>query len=141
MRNPLADDLPDTPGAYVLVIEVAAELRLRLGKGRHWRLPPGRYAYCGSAYGPGGIGARVRRHLRRRKPRRWHVDRLTAAGRIVDLHLSPGGSECALLAGLLTQAGVSVPIPGFGSSDCRHCPAHLVALPDGAELGSVADAT
>jgi hypothetical protein len=37
-----------------------------------------------------------------------------------------------LVRGLLDLPGTSVPLPGFGSSDCRSCPAHLVALPAGA---------
>ncbi len=60
---------------------------------------------------------------------RWHVDRLTAAGRIVDVRAVPGGRECDLLDRLLEAPGAAVPIPGFGSSDCRRCTAHLVALP------------
>ena len=100
-------------------------------------LPAGCYAYCGSAYGPGGLQARIGRHLRADKALRWHVDRLTAAGRIVDFRAVPGGRECDLLDRLLEAPGASVPVPGFGSSDCRRCPAHLVALPeDGLDLGA-----
>ncbi len=73
--------------------------------------------------------ARIGRHLRADKPQRWHVDRLTAAGHVVDVRAVPGGRECDLVRGLLEDPGTSVPVPGFGSSDCRVCPAHLVALP------------
>jgi Uri superfamily endonuclease len=107
----------------VLVIELGAPLALGLA-----RLPRA-VLYCGSAYGPGGLRARVGRHLRRDKSLRWHVDRLTAAGRIVGLRAVPGGRECDLLVRLLEVPGTSVPIQGFGSSDCRCCPAHLVSLP------------
>jgi hypothetical protein len=41
----------------------------------------------------------------------------------------PGGCECGLLDRLLKAPGAAVPVPRFGSSDCRRCPAHLVALP------------
>jgi Uri superfamily endonuclease len=125
-----------TKGAYVLTIELTAPLTLSLAGRPATLLPPGRYAYCGSAYGPGGLAARLGRHRRRDKTPRWHVDRLTAAGRIIDTYSEPDGDECALLARLLALPGVRVPIPGFGSSDCRRCPAHLVALP--AELTSAA---
>jgi Uri superfamily endonuclease len=93
-------------------------------------LPAGDYAYCGSAYGPGGIGARVARHLRTVKPVRWHIDRLTAASRIRAVGLLPGGGECDLVHQLLSR-GAEIPLPGFGSSDCRTCPAHLLQLPPG----------
>jgi hypothetical protein len=46
----------------------------------------------------------------------------------------PGGRECDLLDRLLKAPGAVVPVPGFGSSDCRTCPAHLVALPAGFDL-------
>jgi Uri superfamily endonuclease len=36
-------------------------------------LSPGLYAYCGNAYSPGGIRARVSRHRRAGKPLRWHL--------------------------------------------------------------------
>ena len=40
-----------------------------------------------------------------------------------------------LVRDLLELPGASVPVPGFGSSDCRACPAHLVALPAGFDPG------
>ena len=125
--------VPPDPGAYLLLIELAAPLALGIPRLGAAILPPGRYAYGGSAYGPGGLRARIGRHLRRDKPLRWHVDRLTAAGRVVGVRAVPGGRECALVRDVLELPGASVPIPGFGSSDCRACPAHLVRLPAGFE--------
>ena len=123
------ETLTNAKGAYLLLIELDTTLELRIGT-----LPPGRYAYCGSAHGPGGIAARVGRHLRRDKALRWHVDHLTGAGRVVAVHARPGGRECDLFARVSRGLGVRVPVPGFGSSDCRHCPAHLVAVPDGFDI-------
>ena len=123
------------PGAYLLLIELAAPLALDIPRLDPATLAPGRYAYCGSAYGPGGLRARIGRHLRCDKVQRWHIDRLTAAGRVAGVRAVPGGRECALLRDLLARPGVSVPVPGFGSSDCRACPAHLVSLPAGFEAG------
>ncbi len=124
------------PGAYVLLIELGAPLALEVASLPRAVLPAGRYAYCGSAYGPGGLKARIGRHLRADKVLRWHVDRLTAAGRIVDVRAVPDGRECDLLDRLLEAPGASVPVPGFGSSDCRRCPAHLLALPGDFQLGA-----
>ncbi len=62
---------------------------------------------------------------------RWNVDRLTAAGRVMGVRAVPGGREYDVLRGLLDLPGTSVPVPGFGSSDCQTCPAHLVMLPSG----------
>ncbi len=123
------DDLSTAPGAYLLVIDLDAPLALDVPRGRAATLAAGRYGYCGSAYGPGGIRARVSRHLRQLKAIRWHIDRLTAAGRIVAVQAEPGGDECALMDSLRALPGVTIPLPGFGSSDCRRCPSHLAALP------------
>ncbi len=126
------EPVPSETGAYVLLIELGAPLALEVAKlpRAAAALPAGRYAYCGSAYGPGGLKARIGRHLRADKALRWHVDHLTAVGRIVDAQAVPGGRECDLLDRLLEAPGAAVPVPGFGSSDCRACPAHLVALPE-----------
>ena len=124
-------DLPADKGAYLLLIELAAPLEVPLPGRPAATLPPGRYVYAGSAYGPGGLRARIGRHLRRDKPRRWHVDRLTAAGVVVAVVAAPGGSECALLERVLAAEGSALPLPGFGSSDCRRCPAHLARIAPG----------
>ena len=130
------EPIPHDPGAYLLLIELAAPLALEFPRLGAATLAPGRYAYGGSAYGPGGLKARIGRHLRRNKSPRWHVDRLTAAGRVIGVRPVPGGRECALVRDLLRVPGASVPVPGFGSSDCRGCPAHLVRLPAGFDLGN-----
>ncbi len=121
--------LPREPGAYVLVIDLTRELALDLKARSAVVLAPGRYAYCGSAYGPGGLRARIGRHLRPDKALRWHIDHLTSAGRVTVLAGVPGGQECALLRRVLAVRGAGVPVPGFGSSDCRRCPAHLASVP------------
>ena len=123
------DELTTEPGAYLLIIEIDAPLALDVPKGTGVVLAPGLYGYCGSAYGPGGIRARVARHRRPSKTPRWHVDYLTAAGRITAVRAEPGGNECASMDRLRALPGVSIPAPGFGSSDCRRCPSHLAALP------------
>ncbi len=58
------EPVPSGPGAYVLIIELPAPLALDIAGLPRARLAPGRYAYCGSAYGPGGLKARIGRHLR-----------------------------------------------------------------------------
>lgn len=90
----------------------------------------GLYAYVGSAHGPGGLRARVGRHLRRDKPRHWHVDALTALAVVTHVAyvVSPERLECAWAQAVSALPGARIPLPGFGSSDCR-CPAHLFALP------------
>lgn len=124
----MIEQLPKIPGAYVLFFNLRAPRRLDIPALGFPLVAPGAYAYCGSARGPGGLRARLARHLRADKPLHWHIDRLTAAGRVTDIAYTLHGSECGMLERLLAGAGATVPIPGFGSSDCRHCPAHLARI-------------
>ncbi|MCW2306976.1 GIY-YIG nuclease family protein [Rhodobium gokarnense] len=117
--------LPRAPGAYVLVLGLAepAALPARFGEAM---LPPGWYLYCGSARGPGGIAARLGRHLRREKKNRWHIDALTIAAGTIEAAAVPDGDECALVSKLSAFRNIDVPVPGFGSTDCRRCASHLL---------------
>ncbi len=130
-----ADGIPRAAGAYALSIELTHPVSLARFPGV--TLPAGNYVYCGSAYGPGGLRARVARHLRQRKTMRWHVDYLTRCGIVRTVLALPGGSECALLSSVLTCPGTGIPIPGFGSSDCRRCLAHLAAVPKKFDLAGI----
>jgi len=120
------------PGAYLLVLALDARLALPVPRHGGGTLPAGVHAYAGSARGPGGIRARVRRHLRTEKPVHWHIDRVRAHARVLRVGVWPHGRECTWIAALL-GAGAHAPLPGLGSSDCRRCPAHLVQMPE-AEL-------
>ena len=121
------DTLPDAPGAYALILRLDRDARLDIATLGRPALPPGLYLYAGSARGPGGIRARVRRHLRHPKARVWHIDRLTEAARVEAVIAFPGGRECAV-ADFAAARGARVPIPRFGASDCRTCEAHLLAV-------------
>jgi Uri superfamily endonuclease len=125
------DLLPATSGAYALMIRLGRRLRAWPNSGPI--LAPGLYLYAGSANGPGGIRARVRRHARHRKPRHWHVDRLTCNAPVIAVAALPQGNECDLVAVINAKSGTTVPAPDFGSSDCGNCSAHLLALPPGTQ--------
>jgi Uri superfamily endonuclease len=133
----LKAQLPVLPGAYALIIDLGHGFRLpirRLGVGR---IGPGRLIYCGSARGPGGINARLTRHLRRDKKQHWHVDHLTARGRVTAAAAFLDGSECELVPRALALPGADVPVPGFGSSDCRACASHLIGVPGSTPLAVI----
>ena len=127
-----AADAPATPGAYVLWLRIDGPLEVRAGN-RPAALPAGDYLYCGSAHGPGGLRARLARHMRREKRAHWHVDQLTAKGRVLGAFIDEGGDECALNTAL---GGLPIALVGFGSSDCRRCASHLRRWPKGAALPS-----
>ena len=111
------------PGVYLLLIRLRRACMAGPER-RPARLPPGWYAYIGSALG--GLAGRLARHLRTSQRRHWHVDALLAAGQVADLQVrltADPAAECRLAAEVAGWAGAE-PVPGFGCSDCR-CAAHL----------------
>ena len=123
------DRLSPDPGAYGLLIRLPRQFRGRIGALGQVTMPPGTYVYFGSAYGPGGLAARLRRHLRAEKRPHWHVDHLTIAGTLERVFVLPNGRECDLVDCALQLPAIHAPVAGFGSSDCRRCTAHLLAIP------------
>lgn len=124
-------ETPPEPGAYILLVRLDMPLTVSLPRVRAATLAPGLYLYCGSAKGPGGLRARLARHMRRGKKPHWHIDRLTEAGAALGAWVESGGDECALVARL---AHLPVPLDSFGSSDCPRCRSHLLHLPAEAEI-------
>ena len=124
-------ELPPTPGAYTLLLRLDTPTTIRAGRLGAITLAAGHYVYTGSARGPGGLRARVGRHLRDDKKRHWHIDALTAVAPIVEVwHLETTARlECAWAAALRELPGVTVPARGFGASDCA-CDSHLLRVPD-----------
>lgn len=72
------DHLPAVAGAYGLLLRLMTPIQAPTRRFPSAVLTPGTFLYAGSAYGPGGIAARVRRHTRRNKVRHWHIDRCAA---------------------------------------------------------------
>ena len=131
--------LPSLPGRYVLLLTVPSTRGLITKQGRCFVLDPGVYAYVGSASGPGGLRARLGRHLTKTKRRHWHVDYLlTVASPLGAICLPPSLGECQL-ANLVASLPGSLPILGFGCSDC-HCRAHLYRLEEQQSISSFAHA-
>ena len=81
--------------------------------------------------GPGGLKARLSRHVRRSKSVRWHVDRLTEQGLVIGSWIFLGGDECRLVQ---MCSYLLMPIAGFGSSDCATCRSHLLQWSNGRTL-------
>jgi Uri superfamily endonuclease len=111
----------------VLILALPRSVTVRVGCLGRFPFPAGWYAYVGSARGPGGLAARLARHLRSTKPLRWHVDYLRACAWPAQVWYTVGTrrQECAWARTLARFPGASLPVPRFGASDCR-CPAHLI---------------
>lgn len=123
-----ADRLPTDPGTYGLLLRLRRPVTLDLARLGNPVLAPGLYLYCGSANGPGGVRARLGRHLRRDKAVRWHIDYLSGMAAEIAGLLVPETIECSLRQKASFCLNAQAPVPGFGSSDCRICPAHLLLL-------------
>ena len=123
-----ADAAPSAPGAYILQVELAENVLVTIAGRSPTELTAGRYLYCGSAKGPGGLRARLARHMRHGKSVHWHIDQLTERGLVIGSWIVPNGRECELVAML---GALPMPIPRFGSSDCLYCRSHLLYWPTG----------
>ena len=123
-------DFPPLPGTYALVLQLSQAADIEVGKRGTFQFPSGYYIYIGSALGPGGLAARLRRHSRSTADpgwkNRWHIDYLRHYTKTVGVWALQRSArqECLWAAWIHSLPGVSIPVPGFGSSDCC-CPAHL----------------
>ncbi len=112
-------------GLYVLLFELVEEYRGPLGRRGLVDLPAGVYAYVGSAWGPGGLAARLRRHLCRGARRLWwHIDYLSTwrGYRGLGAVVCPGAARRLepLLAAVLAASRVFRSLGrGLGGSDDR----------------------
>ena len=122
----LLNRLDSQPGTYAVVLESKSHRRIRVGKLGRLKLLPGFYVYVGSAFGPGGVAARVARHMRRIKHPHWHIDYLRPHihPREIWYSFSSIRLECRWAAILQTACGSRTVATGLGSSDCS-CETHL----------------
>ena len=117
------------PGTYILWLKSESHHSISVGRWGELTIQPGFYGYVGSAFGPGGVRARVSRHCRAEKRQHWHIDYLrpyTTPTTIWYSH-TPERLEHIWANGLL-QMAETIPIKGFGSSDCQ-CESHLCFMP------------
>lgn len=119
------------PGTYTLVLRAVASQTIQIGRLGVLQVQPGYYVYVGSAFGPGGLGARLGHHLKPVRRLHWHIDYLRQAAEIQEVWYTadstPREHEWAML--FRQMPGVCVPMQGFGASDCT-CVAHLFYFGD-----------
>ena len=126
---------PQNPrgGAYLLHLSIKKATRLRVGSLGDVFLPSGHYVYAGSARAslPGRIGRHKRLAETGTGNLHWHIDYLLTHPDIslVREDTFIGREECEIAGRVASIPGASVPVPHFGSSDCRAgCKAHLFRL-------------
>jgi Uri superfamily endonuclease len=112
-------ELPDAKGTYVLIASVPQMKRIAVGQLGKFDIVPGFYAYVGSAFGAGGLRARVGHHLESASAPHWHIDYLLQVAEPVEVWFTTAGQKLEHhWADLLEKASqFRIPIPRFGSSD------------------------
>jgi Uri superfamily endonuclease len=124
----MIDRFPADKGSYLLWFFLPRGADLTIGKlGRH-HFKRGWYLYCGSAFGAGGLRARIGHHLKPSEKKHWHVDYLKSEANIRSVWFCRGeNNEHDWSKKLSTLPGANFPVIGFGSSDCD-CRSHLIYL-------------
>lgn len=115
-------------GSYILILHLAHHLaHIPIGKLGVFNFTAGYYLYIGSAFGAGGIPARLKHHQRTTKKRpHWHIDYIRPSMHILESWSVSGTHPletqwCTILSTLLA---FHIPVRGFGASDSP-CRAHL----------------
>jgi Uri superfamily endonuclease len=112
-------DLPEDKGTYILIASVAQMKRLEIGRLGTFDIVPGFYAYVGSAFGAGGLRARIGHHLQSTARPHWHIDYFLRIAEPIEIWFSTASQKLERhWASLLEEApNFRIPITRFGSSD------------------------
>lgn len=116
------------PGTYALLLELQEPAEVQVGRLGRVRLHSPFYLYFGSAFGPGGLGARIGHHLKATGGAHWHIDYLRQETRVLGAWHTRDAArlECTWANAASALRGAAL-VPGFGSSDCR-CHSHLIGV-------------
>ena len=117
------------PGTYALILRATHKQDVQIGRLGHLSVRLGFYVYIGSAFGPGGVLARVRHHTQITQRPHWHIDSLRQAAQLKQVWYThdPVHREHAWAEVFANMLRASIPLPGFGASDCT-CVSHLYFL-------------
>lgn len=132
--------MKNAPGTYALLLAAEGDETVEIGALGSMSVRPGVYVYVGSAFGPGGLHARVTRHARTDGASHWHVDYLRAVTSLTAVWYTHDSErrECAWAEAIRSLPGATVPLNGFGASDCN-CPVHLARFPSRPSLSEFQD--
>jgi len=111
-------------GAYVLLLKINSKKNIKVGRLGRIVFNKGFYCYVGSAIGRTTIENRCKRHLKKMKKKRWHIDYLIRKTEIISIvaFSSKRKIECKIAIRILKISDGFV--PKFGSTDCN-CKSHL----------------
>lgn len=114
-------------GTYALFLRSPTRSERHVGALGKMTIRAGVYVYVGSAFGPGGVRARVQRHARSDGSPHWHIDYLRPHTSLEVAWYTHDDTprECAWATVFREDPRTSVPLHGFGASDCD-CATHLL---------------
>lgn len=114
------------PGTYALVLFARTNGLVWIGRLGRLRLQSGFYVYVGSAHGSGGVRGRLTHHFEPSIRPHWHIDYLRRHTSLEEVWYCYDrvSREHQWAQCLGTRAGASIPLAGFGASDCQ-CESHL----------------
>jgi len=115
------------PGTYALVYQCTTPFRATVGKLGPMEGGPGCWIYVGSAFGSGGLKARLRHHLKPSQRPHWHLDYIKAGLQPLEIWVTADTEKrehawAQVFSGL---QGSTCPAAGFGATDCS-CRSHLI---------------
>ena len=114
------------PGTYALILFSSLDRLLSIGRLGQLHLRPGYYVYVGSAFGRGGVRARIAHHARPSRRLHWHIDYLKKVAQLSEIWWThdPIRREHQWASVVSRLRGATIPLLGFGASDCV-CNSHL----------------
>ncbi len=122
----MLDGIANKPGTYLLIFKCDQTSLIPVGRFGEINLVPGYYFYVGSAFGPGGVRARVRHHHGVSTKPHWHLDYIRPSLLLKEVWYSTDAIryEHDWATYLDETLHMQAPVPGLGASDCR-CHSHF----------------
>jgi len=112
-------------GTYAVIFQCRSKATQQVGQWGMISLREGYYVYVGSAFGPGGVKARVSHHYHNTKKPHWHIDYLRRFMCPVTVWYTYDHRRLEhRWAKVFLKMNNMSPFQGFGCSDCD-CYSHL----------------
>jgi len=86
-------ELPEDRGTYILISQVVQLRHLKIGCLGEFDIMPEFYAYMGSAFGSGGLPARLGHHFESPAELHWHIDYLLQVATPVEVWFTKAGRK------------------------------------------------
>ncbi len=127
-----------TKGTYALILSFKTDPNIQIGKLGRFKFPKGHYVYVGSAFGPGGLNARLTHHLNFAVKPHWHIDYFKEKAIITNIRIDETGKklEHKWASILKKRKDNFIPVKKFGASDCK-CTSHLFHFKEPPEIKEI----